>query len=148
VPLSPVSLYHLPCCAIYFSSHLPCCSLIPLFRLPCFALTRIFLRTYPAVPLIFFALTLLCPYFSSHLPCYATYPADLLARIAHCRYITFRFCLPFSYRFWQGFVRDNMKRSRVKKCILSLIHMPDQSPESKIFTSTIEARNSTHRTCP
>src|SRR5436190_1845498 len=31
---------------------------------------NIFYRTYPAVLLFFFALTLLCPYFSSHLPCF------------------------------------------------------------------------------
>jgi len=38
----------------YFSSHLPCCALIVL-------------RTYPDVPLFFYALTLLYPYFSTHL---------------------------------------------------------------------------------
>ncbi len=44
---------------------------MPLFstRLPCCAL--IFLRSYPAVSLIFFALTLLCAYFSARLPCCA-----------------------------------------------------------------------------
>ena len=81
------------CCAIIFFGNLPCCVLIPLFdyNLPCCdlvflrtypaALTLIFLRTYPArrlsrftitnypaVPLIFYELTLLRSYFSATNP--------------------------------------------------------------------------------
>ncbi len=51
----------------YPALRLPCCALIPLFayhlpvvRLPCCVL--IFLRTYPAVPLFFFALNFLRAY--------------------------------------------------------------------------------------
>ncbi len=49
-----------------------------------FAQSR-FTLTYPAMPIFFYALTLLCPYFSLRLPCCAviflrTYPAVPLGR--------------------------------------------------------------------
>ena len=83
VPLSRFSITAYPAAltvlCYYFSSH-SCRLIMPLFdyHLPCRA--HIFLRSYPAVPLFLFALTLLFPYFSSHLPCCAliflrTYPA-------------------------------------------------------------------------
>ena len=50
-PAALTLLCPIPLCAY----HLPCCDII-------------FLRTYPAVPFIFYAL-LLCPSFSTHLPC-------------------------------------------------------------------------------
>ena len=54
----------------YFSAHLPCRALIfsTHSTTPC---TLIYLRTYPAVTLFRFTLTLtlLCAYFSTHLPC-------------------------------------------------------------------------------
>jgi len=97
-PAVPLSLFasHLPCCAniafrlpvtllchyrffaltlsypavplSLFDYHLPCCAIIPRFdyHLPCRNL--IFLRTYPAVTLFFFALTLLRLYPAFRLP--------------------------------------------------------------------------------